>query len=226
MGMMGMEAGAGAGAGAASPVFSYTHSRNNSNSNSHGNDGSSPIIATAPNTAPLPGTGTGGMGMMGGGGGGGLSARPSITIPRMPFQPYPFRTKSLAALSASYGSSNPYSSNPYTPSHYPVPAPSTPTGPPTLYLHHSFSLRRILAVFLLTLFLAVFTTVMWILFGLPGRGADQGDGMVDVQGKEYPLSGKRDAQGRVLVGIVLGIVVGATGVVGEAGWVWGSWVLI
>jgi hypothetical protein len=85
---------------------------------------------------------------------------------------------------------------------------------------------RIAAVFLLVVLLGIFTTTIWVLFGVPGRSASDGDGKVMVQGKDYVVRWRRDAQGRVGVGLVLGIVVLVLGVMGEAGWVWGSWILL
>ncbi|KIX03392.1 uncharacterized protein Z518_06944 [Rhinocladiella mackenziei CBS 650.93] len=127
-----------------------------------------------------------------------LSVKPSVAL----------RTESLAAVSSRH-------------SHVPV-----QTGPPTLYLHHTFSVRKILAGLLTTFFLAVSVAVMWIVFGPPGRRADQGNGTTTSEGKEYTLSWKRDAQGRVLVGLVLGILVLDLGLVTEAVWAWASWVLM
>lgn len=183
-----------------SPVFSFTHSRNNSNSNSN----ASPI-------SPAPGS---------------LSAHPSITIPRMPFQPAPSRSKSHLSAARSSRSSRLYTTTTRLPTANSIPLSASHTGPPTIYLQHRFSLPKILAVLFLIFFLAVFTATMWILFGLPGRGADQGNGSTLVEGKAYTLSWKRDAQARVGVGLVMGIVVLALGIVSEAVWVWASWVLV
>jgi hypothetical protein len=128
----------------------------------------------------------------------------------MPFQTYLRSKASIMSASTSTHSSQTI----------------TKPGPPTLYLHHTFSLTRIMAVFALVVLMAIFTTTMWVLLGVPGRSATEGDGSVAVMDKAYTIRWRRDAQGRVGVGLVLGFVVLVLGVLGEAGWVWGSWVLI
>lgn len=130
----------------------------------------------------------------------------SVRIPRMPFQPFRSSTTTTARSRVSLT--------------------AAATGPPAVYLHYTFSLWKIVALLALTFFLALFTTAMWILFGLPGRGADQGNGMTVVDGNAYTLSWKRDAQSRVGVGLVMGIVVLGLGLVTEAVWVWASWILV
>jgi len=118
----------------------------------------------------------------------------------MPFQPFR-STRSRASLGAG-------------------------AGPPAVYLHYTFSMWKIMGLLLLTFFLAVFTATMWILFGVPGRNAEQGNGTTIIGDKPYPLSWKRDAQSRVGVGLVMGIVVLGLGLVSEAVWVWASWILV
>lgn len=217
-----------------SPIaFSFMHPRNNSHSLSlslnlspsvglgQGNNSDiSPTMATvAPSTASN--------------GGGGVSrqvsmaashahsdSRPSITIPRMPFQPFqPFhaRDKSTAASTTASSISTRKNSTSLT-----------TTGPPALlYLHYTFSLRRILALLTLTLIAALFTTTMWILFGVPGRSIRQGDGIGRGEyGGEVQAYWREDAHRRVGVGLLLGFVVVVLGVVFEGVWVWGSWVLL
>ncbi|EXJ87917.1 hypothetical protein A1O1_04844 [Capronia coronata CBS 617.96] len=221
-----------------SPVFSFVHSRQGSSSGAgtgvagagvgvgvvgvgngngngithnhdhdHDHDLPSSFSTSSPNNPAMPTTN--------------LSTKPSISIPRMPFQqPFPidtYRSKSLLATTRSR--SRHYHHLQYKQHHL-------HSGPPTLYLHHTFSLRKIVAMLCLSFLLAMFTTTMWILFGVPGRGADQGNGTTEVQGKEYPLSWRRDAQGRVGVGLVLGIVVLGIELVGELVWVWASWILV
>lgn len=185
-----------------SPVFSFIHSRNNSGGGELDHVLSNPMAAPLTSVS-LPATFTGsGMGSLR------VPAhQPSIKIPRMPFQPLSYRS----ALSSPRGGEA---------------GGGAGTGPPTLYLHYTFSLRKIVGMLGLVLFMAVFTSLMWILFGLPGRGADQGNGTTVVEGRPYTLSWKRDAQSRVGVGLVMGIVVLLLGLVGEAVWVWASWVLI
>ncbi|EXJ82786.1 hypothetical protein A1O3_06601 [Capronia epimyces CBS 606.96] len=188
-----------------SPVFSFLHSRHSSSSAGGGGGGggnhthsiNNDFLLSSPTMTPNHAVS-----------GLGLSIRPSISIPRMPFQPFPFQSKSTATRRHRAGGEH------------------VQSGPPTLYLHHRFSLRKLVAVLALTFFLAVFTTTMWILFGVPGRGADQGNGTTEVQGKAYTLSWRRDAQSRVGVGLVLGIVVLVMGLVSEAVWLWVSWILV
>ncbi|KAI1617199.1 hypothetical protein EDD36DRAFT_157448 [Exophiala viscosa] len=125
----------------------------------------------------------------------------SIRIPRMPFQPFrSTRSRGSWGTGAS--------------------------GPPAVYLHYRFSMWKIVGMLLLTFFLAIFTATMWILFGVPGRNAGQGNGKTVIGGEPYTLSWKRDAQSRVGVGLVMGIVVLGLGLVSEAVWVWASWVLV
>ena len=166
----------------------------------------------------------------------------NIAMPRMPFQSYPQRLKSTVS----------HSSQPQTPntastwSNYEAVPPSrihshrhqqththshshtttiTIDGIPTLYLHYTFCLWRVLLFLALAIIASLFTTTMWILFGLPGRGADQGDGEVVFEDQAYPLSWQRDAQARVGTGLLLGFVVLALGCIAEGAWVWASWVL-
>lgn len=121
----------------------------------------------------------------------------------------------------------PYASPSYYPStpsyHHPT---HSSAGPPTIFLHHTFSLRAILTVSLLLILISILATVFWILFGYPGRSAASGNGMTEVGGQEFVVSWKRDAQARVGVGFVIGVVVVLLGAVAEIGWVWGSWVLV
>lgn len=204
-----------------SPVFSFMPSReggslatttsHNNQHHPHHLSGSTVPASSAPSTATQAG---------------------SITVPRMPFQSYPQRMKSTAVHSQpqtpNTGASSYYHgaapSRIYTHAH--AHAATTTTGEtPTLYLHYTFCLWRVLVFLALTIVASLFTTTMWILFGLPGRGADQGDGSVVFEDKAYPLSWQRDAQARVGTGLLLGFVVLALGCIAEGAWVWASWVL-
>ncbi|KIV94788.1 hypothetical protein PV10_02520 [Exophiala mesophila] len=162
----------------------------------------------------------------------------NIAMPRMPFQTYPQRLKSTVSHSqpqtpntastwSNYEAVPPSRihshRHPHTHSH--SVSHTTIDGIPTLYLHYTFCLWRVLLFLALTIIASLFTTTMWILFGLPGRGADQGDGEVVFEDKAYPLSWQRDAQGRVGTGLLLGFVVLALGCIAEGAWVWASWVL-
>ncbi|EXJ67719.1 uncharacterized protein A1O5_09065 [Cladophialophora psammophila CBS 110553] len=222
---------------ATSPVFSFVHSP----SNSDGIVGNN-IEPSSTTQAHGPSNGVGfGFGA-GGSGGPGLTAKqPSISLLRMPFQasstPMSFhRTKSLAALtnlpssSSSSSPSSSYATNPHPTylaqlQHQHLQHPQR-QGPPRIHLHHTFSLVSIALFTLLLLLLSCLTATFWILFGYPGRSAAARDGATAVGGHEYALSWRRDAQARVGVGLVMGVVVLLVGVAGEVGWVWASWVLV
>ncbi|KAL6245056.1 hypothetical protein RBB50_007831 [Rhinocladiella similis] len=197
----------------ASPVFSFMgHSRSSSRDSDPYVTVQPPPTASSFSSTPAAVTfGSSGANM---GVGGSLSANPSVKIPRMPFQPPTFpmwyRSGSRSHFGAGIGARE----------------SAGASGPPCLHLHYTFSMRRIAAVLATLLFLAIFTSVMWILFGLPGRGADQGNTTTLVEGEEYVVSWKRDAQSRAGVGVVMGIAVLLGGIVCEVVWVWGSWVLI
>lgn len=209
-----------------SPVaFSFMQARNNSQSLSVGlglhspnnNNNNNDISPTAATIAPS--TTAGGMSRQvstaASQGHSSAFSRPSITIPRMPFQPFSHsRDKSTSSTAST-------STAPRKPS---LPHPA---GPPTLYLHYTFSLRRILAVLALIVGAAVFTTTMWILFGVPGRSITQGDGIgIGEYGGDVLAWWRRDAHKRVGVGLLLGFLVLFLGALVEAVWVWASWVLV
>ncbi|KIX99782.1 uncharacterized protein Z520_04418 [Fonsecaea multimorphosa CBS 102226] len=215
---------------ATSPVFSFVHSR--TNSDGVGNTEASPTTIQA----------TAGAGA----GAGGLNKQPSISLPRMPFQSGPsngpamfsfHRTKSLAsALTASnmpmppsstHSSPSTTTTNPHL-SSYPMYLPHhhQASGPPTIYLHHTFSLLSILLSTLVVSLLSCLTATFWILFGYPGRSAAVGNGETVVAGQEFLVSWRRDAQSRVGVGLVMGVVVMLLGMGCEVGWIWASWVLV
>lgn len=212
-----------------SPIaFSFMHPRNNSHSLSLGqgqgtnNDTSPTMATTAPSTAS-----NGGVSRQVSMAASQVhsSSRPSIMIPRMPFQPFqPSHSRDKSTASTTTSTSNSTSG--------PWPSPrknstSFATGPPTLYLHYTFSLRRILALLTLAMVAALFTTTMWILFGVPGRSVSQGDGIGRGEyGGDVQAYWREDAHRRVGVGLLLGFVVVFLGVVLEGVWVWGSWVLL
>lgn len=214
-------------------AFSFMHPRNNSHSFNLGHGATqsndvSPTTATVAPSANLNSGSTTTSGSM-------LSrqvstaaatpSRPSITIPRMPFQPFHLRDKSTSSTASSSARKNSSTSNSTT-SHSRTTSNIT-TGQPTLYLHYTFSLPRILAVFALIIAAAVFTTTMWILFGVPGRSIAQGDGVgMGEYGGDVQAYWRRDAHKRVGVGLLLGFVVAVLALIAEALWVWGSWVLV
>ncbi|OAP56392.1 hypothetical protein AYL99_09571 [Fonsecaea erecta] len=213
---------------ATSPVFSFVHSRNNS-------DG-----VVGPNELSPISQAHGLNSVVGTVGGTGLTAKqPSLSLPRMPFQPPSsamsfHRTQSLAALTSSHipfssssssSASSPSATNPHT-SCLLQRQEKQHQGPPTIHLHHTFSLLSILLFTLVVLLLACLTATFWVLFGYPGRSAADGNGETTVAGQEYTLSWRRDAQSRVGVGLVLCVVVLLLGLGSEVGWIWASWVLV
>ncbi|KAJ9610787.1 hypothetical protein H2200_005564 [Cladophialophora chaetospira] len=185
-----------------SPVFSFMHSRQNSSE-------ASPVQEYRGVVSSL-------------------VKQPSVSnpLPRMPFNSPPSAQTPSSLTSFHRSKSLAMSSSlPSTPSHPPS-ATVVSTGPPAIYLHHTFSIRAVALFTLLTLFLAIFTAVLWILFGYPGRSAAEGDGTTVVGGKEFAVPWRRDAQSRVGVGLVMGVVVLLVGGLLEVGWVWASWVLV
>jgi hypothetical protein len=218
-----------------SPVaFSFMHPRNNSHSFSLGhshNNYVSPTMATIAPSTIING------GSSGGGSGGGLSrqvstitgahSRPSITIPRMPFQPFHVRDNSSPTSRKNSSSTTSTAPAPIHSHSHSRTHSNLTNGPPTLYLYYTFSIPRVLILFALTIIAAVFTTTMWILFGVPGRGAADGDGIsMGEYGGDVQAYWRHDAHKRVGVGLLLGFVVLFLGLVAELAWVWGSWVLV
>jgi hypothetical protein len=197
-----------------SPVFSFMHSRQNSGGQPvDGAEFSASLAVQSPNNTS---------------GEGGLSKQPSTHLPRMPFNssttssPMPMpQTPSLPVSFARSKSLAMSSAFPLSPAHHlPI------MRHPRIYLCHTFSLRLIAFVTALVFLLAALTTVLWILFGYPGRSAAQGDGTTVVAGIVFEVPWQRDAQSRVGVGFVMGVAVLLVGVLAEIGWVWGSWVLV
>lgn len=134
-------------------------------------------------------------------------------------------------------------------SHTPRPPSSQPlsntredtisTYHPILTLHHAFSPLLILSLFALILVSAVSTAACWIVFGPSyantsnSADADTGAMRTRIRGDVYQLretlsstsNWQSDTQARVGMGLVLGGLVLAVGMVVEAGWIWGSWML-
>ena len=75
---------------------------------------------------------------------------------------------------------------------------------------------------LLVAVLAVLSTVLWVLFGVPGLGAGERE-KETIFGE---VGWRREAEFRVLTGLVMGLVVGCLGVGGVGAWVAGGWVLL
>ena len=94
--------------------------------------------------------------------------------------------------------------------------------PPRVILHYRFSVLAITLAMLLVAVLAVLSTVLWVLFGVPGLGAGERE-KETIFGE---VGWRREAQFRVLTGLVMGLVVGCLGVGGVGAWVAGGWVLL
>lgn len=94
--------------------------------------------------------------------------------------------------------------------------------PPQVTLHFEFSLPKIAVAVLSTLVLSCLAAILWVLFGLPGVGAAS-------QPQKMTLGEfgwRRDAEQRVLTGLVLGVLVFLLGTLGNLAWVAGSWVVL
>lgn len=221
---------------ASSPVFSFMgHSRQNSGQNHP--------LAAAMDVEASPGLLSPSVAAAA------TTTQPSMSLPRMPFNsssscaatttttapssgmapstpfitPTSFKRSRSLALSSAYPSY--ISPLPHHHHHNPV------AGPPSISLHHTFSVRAIALATAAVFSLALLACVLWILFGYPGRSAAQGDGTATIitpgAGTEVlDVPWRRDAQSRVGVGLVLGVVVLLVGGAVEVGWVWGSWVLV
>jgi hypothetical protein len=89
-------------------------------------------------------------------------------------------------------------------------------------LHYRFNIANIfLALFTIGL-LSILSTVLWVLFGVPGQGAGQTQRLT-----QYGAVGwEKDAEVRVLTGLVLGGFVGVLGGVGVGAWCLGGWILL
>ena len=94
---------------------------------------------------------------------------------------------------------------------------------PVVVLYHRFDLLRISLATMVVVLGSVVAMVLWALFGVPGLRL--GDGSEVVLGGGM-VGWKRDADVRVLTGLVMGLVVLIVGGVGVGGWVGGSWVLV
>lgn len=77
----------------------------------------------------------------------------------------------------------------------------------------SWSVARVLAVFLIVIALSIAAALLWTLLGLSS-----------VTGK--PHGGFRDAGDRVVAGVLLGICTLLVGLTGTAGWLWLSWLIM
>ena len=94
--------------------------------------------------------------------------------------------------------------------------------PPRVILHYRFSVLAIIMSLCLVASMSVLSTILWVLFGVPGQ-----------QAMEAPrdtifgdIGWKREAEFRVLTGLVMGIVVSLLGIGGVGVWCFGGWVLL
>ncbi|ETI25312.1 hypothetical protein G647_02084 [Cladophialophora carrionii CBS 160.54] len=192
-----------------SPVFSFTHSRQNSAANQPQPQPQHLHIHLDQQADKSPTQEYRGV----------VSKQPSLSIGRMPFTspptnpqpqtpsfPTSFNRSRTLAMSSSYFHG--------------------PLLPPSISLHHRFSIPAVALFTCLVLFLAFVTTVLWILFGYPGSSATQGNGVTTISGQDFDVPWRRDAQARVGVGLVMGVMVLLVGAVLEGGWIWASRVLV
>ena len=101
--------------------------------------------------------------------------------------------------------------------------PFSPRRQPKVTFHYTFSLAKIATAVLSTLVLSCVSAVLWVLFGYPGLMA--GHGARKAGSTEFE-TWQGDAQGRVLTGLVLGVLVALLGIFGSVGWIAGSWVVL
>ncbi|KAL9110769.1 MAG: hypothetical protein Q9227_004761 [Pyrenula ochraceoflavens] len=94
---------------------------------------------------------------------------------------------------------------------------SAPSPVPCITLHHALSLPRLLIAVMLAFLLAALATVLWVVLGVPGRNAAEGN--PHGHGHKPKETWQDDAAKRVGVGLVLGGVVGAAGAVAVLSWI-------
>ncbi len=94
--------------------------------------------------------------------------------------------------------------------------------PPRVVLHYRFSVVAIITALCMVALVSVMSTILWVLFGVPGQAA----GAVARDTIFGSVGWKREAEFRVLTGLVMGIVVSLLGVGGVGCWCFGGWVLL
>jgi hypothetical protein len=105
----------------------------------------------------------------------------------------------------------------YSPSSIPrMPFQRSLSQPPKVVLHFEFSILAIAMAVLVSVLLSCLATMLWVLLGVPGFDTR------DLSGRDW----RQDAEGRVLTGLVLGILVLSLSSLGSAVWVVGSYVLL
>lgn len=99
----------------------------------------------------------------------------------------------------------------------------------TITVHHSFRLTAITILTLLNILFAVLCAAIWILFGVPGTRPGT-EAQQQTNGKKasgyVPLDWHVAAQGRVLTGVIIGLVVLVLGSLGEGLLLWMGWLLL
>jgi hypothetical protein len=107
----------------------------------------------------------------------------------------------------------------YSPSSIPrTPFQRSLPQPPKVVLHFEFSILAIAMAVLVCVVLSCLATMLWVLLGVPGFDT----GSRDVSGRDW----RQEAEGRVLTGSVLGILVLSLNLLGSAAWIGGSYVLL
>lgn len=105
----------------------------------------------------------------------------------------------------------------YSPSSNPrMPFQRSFPQPPKVVLHFDFSILAIAMAVLVSVLLSCLATMLWVLLGVPGFDNR------DLLGRDW----RQDAEGRVLTGLVLGILVLSLSSLGSAVWIGGSYVLL
>lgn len=95
--------------------------------------------------------------------------------------------------------------------------PSKSSSLPTITFHHTDSVSPILFGLALTFLLSALATIFWILFGVPGKSA--ADGNSHRGRRQMGWRWQEDAQRRVLVGFVFGIFTLVGGLIVDGVWV-------
>lgn len=95
--------------------------------------------------------------------------------------------------------------------------PSELSSLPILTFHHADSVSLILAGLALTFFLSALATIFWILFGVPGKSAANGNSHGGR--REMGWRWQEDAQRRVGIGFVFGMFVLVAGLVVDGVWI-------
>lgn len=111
----------------------------------------------------------------------------------------------------------------YSPSSIPrMPFQRCLPQPPKVVLHFEFSILAIALAVLICLLLSCLATMLWVVFGVPGLDAGSSVSSMSLTERNW----RQNAEGRVLTGLVLGILVLSLSSLGSAVWIGGSYVLL